>query len=181
MSESRIAKRYAKPLLELAEEQKTLDSVKKDMDMFASLCSENRSFLNMLKSPVIAHLKKAEILDKIFKGKVSDLTLSIFSIITRKNREDILPEVAQEFSKLYNDKMGIQTATITTATNLDKSLRGSFEKLVADISGKKALVTEKVDENLIGGFVVTMDDKQIDQSVRGALTELKLKFEKENS
>ena len=70
MSESRIAKRYATPLLKLADEQKSVDIVKSDMEQFLAVCKGNMAFLNMLKSPVIPHLKKGEILVKIFEGKV---------------------------------------------------------------------------------------------------------------
>ena len=82
MSVSRIAIRYAKPLLDLAVEKKVLDKVKADMENFIEICKENRQFTSMLRSPIIAHLKKAEVLNKIFKGKVNDLTLSALTIIT---------------------------------------------------------------------------------------------------
>ena len=66
MSESRIAKRYATPLLELADKKKSVDIVKSDMEQFLTVCQGNPAFLNKLNSPVIPHLKKGEILVKIF-------------------------------------------------------------------------------------------------------------------
>jgi F-type H+-transporting ATPase subunit delta len=69
MSDSRIAVRYAKPLLSLAQEQGKLDIVKDDMEAFLKICDADRNFVLMLKSPVIPHTKKAKILDLIFKGK----------------------------------------------------------------------------------------------------------------
>ena len=65
MSITRIAVRYAKPLLELAEERKSLEAVRADMLGFAELCKTNRDFALMLKSPIIPHLKKAQILKAI--------------------------------------------------------------------------------------------------------------------
>ena len=70
MSDSRVAKRYAKPLLQLADERGKLDAVKQDLEMFVSLCEESRDLSNMLKSPIIPHLKKLSILEAVFKGKV---------------------------------------------------------------------------------------------------------------
>ena len=75
MSVSRIARRYALPLLDLAQENNSLDQVKKDMDSFLNICESEKGFVNMLKSPIIAHLKKSELLKKIFEGKVNDLTI----------------------------------------------------------------------------------------------------------
>jgi len=54
------------------------------------------------------------------------------------------------------------------------------EELVKGISGKKPLLTTQVEENIIGGYILTMDDRQIDQSVKGALNKLKLKFDQES-
>jgi F-type H+-transporting ATPase subunit delta len=157
-----------------------LKEVKADMDNFVSLCKGQRDFVNLLRSPIIPHLKKAEILNKIFKGKVNDLSLAIFDLITRKNRENILPEMTEEFIRLYNEKMGFQEATVTTTFSLDAQTRGMFEKLVTDLSGKKPLLDEKVDSSILGGFVLTLEDRQIDDSVSGAIRDLKIKFKTSN-
>lgn len=178
MSVHRIAHRYAKPLLELAEEHKVLKAVHTDMADFAKLCADNREFLLMLKSPVIPHLKKGEILHKIFDGKVNKLTLAIFDIITRKNREIYLAEIADEFVLLYKQKMGMLDCTVTTTFPLDSKLRSSFQKMVKDVTGKEAILTEEVDKDILGGYVLRMGDRQLDASVSAALKEIKLKFNK---
>jgi F-type H+-transporting ATPase subunit delta len=179
MSVSRIAKRYAKPILELAEEKKQLDQVKDDMQQFADLCEANKDLVNLLKSPIIAHLKKAEILRVMFKGKMNDLTLTAFDIITRKNRESVLPDIAREFLTMYNNKMGYQKASVTTTFPLDAKLRKTFTDVVKDVTGKTPVLEESVDASLIGGYTLKLGDRQIDESVSGKLKELRLKFEKE--
>lgn len=176
MSISRIAKRYAKPLLELAEEKKQLEKVKSDMEQLVSLCETNRDLLNLLKSPIITHYKKAEILKKLFEGKFNDITLSAINIITRKNREAVLPEIAQEFVLMYNHKKGYQEASVTTTFPLDDKLRKAFTTVVKDITGKDPVLTEIVDPKLIGGYTLKLGDRQIDESVSGKLKELKIKF-----
>ena len=178
MSNLRIAHRYAKPLMELAEEKKVRDKVNDDMIGFVNLCEESREFLLMLRSPIIPHLKKAEILNKIFKGKSNKLTLSAFDIIARKNRENLLPEIAAEFVTQYKVKMGLQDAVVTTTFPIDAKMRKSFEGIVNDLTGSKAVLTEEVNPDIIGGFVLRMGDKQLDQSVSSDLKEIKLKFNK---
>ncbi len=179
MSASRIAKRYARPLLDLAEEQKLLDEVRQDMETFVTICRENKGFVAMLKSPIIVHLKKADILNKIFEGKINELTLMVFSLITRKNREDVLPQVAEEFLKLYNIKKGYQEATITTTFTIDDAIRDSVKEIVKEISGKTPLLVEKVDPEIVGGYILMMGDRQIDESLSGKLKELELKFKQQ--
>lgn len=179
MSVTRIAARYAKPLLELAQEKNVLEQVKDDLTNFTELCKSNRDFMLMLKSPIIPHIKKAAILKAIFGKKVNEITARFFELVTKKNRESLLPEIAREFVVLYNIKMGLQVATVTTTVALDKEMRKSFEKLVTDISGRKPILKEKINPDLVGGYVLQLGDKQIDESISGQLKDLRLKFQKE--
>ena len=176
MSEYRIASRYAKSLLDLADEKGVLEDVNKDMLMFSELASENRDLVLMLKSPVVSHDKKLAVLNKVFDGKVNELTLAIFQILTKKHREAYLPAIATEFHHQYNVRKGIEEATVTTTFKLDAKLRKEFEGIVAKISGKKVELTEKIDEKIIGGFVLKIGDRQIDDSLSSKLSALKLKF-----
>ena len=176
MSDVRIAARYAKPLLELAEEKKVLDEVKSDMDSFLSICKESRDFSLMLKSPIIPHFKKADILKKTFIEKYNDLTIQAFDLITKKNRESALESIASEFVHLYNEKKGIAEVEVTTSFKTDAGMKQAFEKLAKNITGKEPALTEEVDPEILGGFILKLGDKQIDESVRGRLNDLKLKF-----
>ncbi|WP_436514837.1 ATP synthase F1 subunit delta [Ekhidna sp. To15] len=178
MSVGRIAVRYATPIIELAEEKKILDAVKADMESFKAVCEENRDFSLMLKSPIISHLKKADILKKVFSGKVNELTLQAFEIITKKSRESMLEDIAKEFLHLYNVKKGLAEVSVTTSIELDAEMKKAFEKLAKDITGKEPLLTGKVDPDIVGGYILKVGDRQIDDSVRGQLKELKLKFSK---
>ena len=177
MSISRIASRYAKPILELAEEKNVLNNVKEDMSVFKNLCKENRDFALMLKSPIIPHLKKADMLNKMFKGKMNDLTLQAFDLITRKRRESLLENITEEFLQLYNIRKGLQEVSITSSLKLDASQRTAFHKWAKNATGKEPILEEKVDPTIIGGYVLKIGDKQIDQSVSGQLKNIKLKLQ----
>jgi F-type H+-transporting ATPase subunit delta len=177
VADSRVAWRYVKSLLQLAVEQKALEEVHNDMILFDKVCEENRAFTLMLKNPVIKHDKKEEILKRVFKGKVHKLTFAIFEIITRKNREPLLPAIARQFHTAYNDYMGIGKATITTAVPVDKKLRIEIEAIVKRISGAtKVELEEKIDSDMIGGFVLNVGDRQVDASIRNKLKALKVQF-----
>lgn len=180
MSIARISSRYAKPLLELAEQAKAVDAVWQDMTGFNKVCSENKDFVLMLKSPIINNFKKAAILKAVFGKNINKITASFFEIVTSKNRAAYLPDIAKEFVTQYNVKMGFQEATVTTTLPLDDHMRKAFEKLVTDISGKKPMLKEKINPELIGGYTIQLGDQKIDDSVHGHLNELKLKFQKES-
>ena len=177
MADLRVASRYVKSLLGLAVEQGVLEEVHKDMLSFVTICKESRAFTMMLKSPVIRHERKRDILEKIFTGKVNKLTLAIMDILTRKNREPLLLPIAKEFHNAYNEYKGISKAFITTTIPMDKQLRAEIEKIVKKLSDKKLVeIDEKVDKALIGGFILNIGDRQIDASIRSKLEKLKLGF-----
>ena len=178
MSGYRIASRYAKSLLELAVEKGQLEEVNKDMAMLSDLTKENRDFTLMLKSPIVTHDKKLSILNEVFRGKVNDLSLSIFAILTKKHREGYLPQIAKEFHHMYNVYNGIEEATVITTLPLDDKTKAKFEKVVKSISNKEIELIEVVDESLIGGFILKIGDRQIDDSVSSRLKALRVNFAK---
>jgi F-type H+-transporting ATPase subunit delta len=177
MAESRVASRYVKSLLGLAIDQKAVDQVHNDMQMFTKVVESNRDFKLMLANPIIKHDKKRDILEKVFKGKVHNLTMSIFDILTRKNREALLAEIAREFHNAYNAHKGISKAVVTTAVPLDQGMRTNFENIVKRYSDKKQVeLIEKVDKNMIGGFILNIGDRQVDASIQNKIKALKLEF-----
>jgi len=166
-----------KSLLGLAVEQKALEQVSQDMKLIATTCAKSKDLVLMLKSPIIRHDLKRTILNKIFKGKVHHLTLAVIDILTRKNRESLVPAIASQFHAAYNEFMGIGSATITTTIAMDKELRSEIEKMVKKLSASdKIELEEKVNPDLIGGFVLNVGDRQIDASVKNKLKLLKVKF-----
>ncbi len=181
MSNTRLAARYATPILELADQKGVLEEVKNDMLLFIQLCKSNKDLVLMLKSPIIASLKKAGIIQKLFKGKLNELTLQAFNVVTRKGREAYLPEIAKVFLEKYNQLKGIQEVTLVTAVPLSEDLRKEFDQLVKKLSNKESLIHEKVDPELIGGYVLKLGDQQLDESISGQLKDISLKFKNETT
>lgn len=177
MAESRVASRYVKSLLGLAVEQGVLEQVNADMQLFDKICHSNFDFVMMLRSPIIKHSKKNEILEKIFKNKVHKLSFAIIDILTEKNREPLLPAIAKEFHTAYNAYKGITKASVTTTIAVDAQLRGELESIVKKLSGSEKIeLQEKIDPELIGGFILNVGDKQIDASIKSKLKTLKVSF-----
>jgi F-type H+-transporting ATPase subunit delta len=177
MADSRVASRYVKSLLSLAVEQGVVEAVHNDMQFFDKVCHSNRDFVLMLKSPIIRHEKKKEILNKLFSGRVHALTMSIIDILTKKNREPLLPAIATEFHNAYNVYKGIGKASIISTVPVDDALRAELVAIVKKLSNMKQVeLEEKVDKDLIGGFILNVGDRQIDASIKNKLKVLKNKF-----
>lgn len=178
MSETRVAFRYAKSLLELATEQGKLEEVHGDMQLFAKTCSENRNLTLALKNPIIKHDKKLAILQGLFSDKVNPLTAKIFEILTRKNREGFLPAIAEQFHNLYNSHKAIKGAVLTTPIAVTPSLVDAFKAEIKKQIGQEVELLTKVDPSIIGGYKLTIGDRQIDESLSSRLNTLKLQFSK---
>ena len=178
MSNYRIAARYAKSLLELAIDTNKLEIVYGDMRMLYGLCQESRPFNNFIKNPIINNYKKLGIFKNLFEKRIDELSYKFIDIITRKGREDILPEIGEQFIKEYRIYKKIELLSITTPVELDEDLKKEFIELSKQLIGKnkKVELKEKVDEELLGGFVLRIGDKQIDDSVSSKLRELKKKL-----
>jgi F-type H+-transporting ATPase subunit delta len=175
MSNYRIAQRYARSLMELSIEKDQLEEVKRDMEMVYSLCTKLRSFNLFLKNPIIHSYQKLSILKKIFEGKIEEISYKFIDIITRKSRENILLEIAGEFLVQYRFYRKVEIVEVTTPIKLDKAMKTEFENLAKKYIGKdwKVQLVERTDEELIGGYIMKIGDRQIDDSVSSKLREVK--------
>ena len=75
-----------------------LEEVHADMKSFDKVLVQNRPLVNVLRSPIIKHYKKRNVLEALFRGRFNDLTVSFFRIITEKNREEIITANCQRIS-----------------------------------------------------------------------------------
>jgi len=168
----KVASRYAQSLIELADENKVTDAVLNDMELLLTTTNGNKDFHVFLNSPLIKADKKNNVFDKLF-GDFQEITKRFIHLLTKNNREMILPIIAEEFITRLNTIRGIVPLTITSAVKLDETVKATIlERLNKHIEGSIEL-TEKVDESLIGGFVVRMGDTRIDASIAHQLNEMK--------
>jgi F-type H+-transporting ATPase subunit delta len=172
MKSTKAASRYATALLELAIDNKNIDSVTGDMNYLLSANSETRDFQLLLKSPIIHADKKIQIFHAIFE-QFEKVSIEFIELVTRNHREGLLVQIADAFIAKVKEYKGIVPITLISATKLGESAKNVIlEKVQATIKGQLE-VTEKIDPALIGGFVVRIGDKQIDASVANQLVNLK--------
>lgn len=181
MSEFRVATRYAKSLIDLSEEQNLLEEIKNDMALFVKTLKANALLAAVLRNPIISPLKKVNILADVFSGKVQPITLDFFKVMVNKMRSEVLFETAKEFVEQYNFKKHIVKASIVSAVPLSESNRKEAMEIVKKARGGEIVLEEKVDPDLIGGFVLTIGDKQFDTSISNTLSKLKEEFSQKSA
>ncbi|MFI5218126.1 MAG: ATP synthase F1 subunit delta [Bacteroidia bacterium] len=175
----KVASRYAKSIIDLAVEQNSLENVFADMKLINDSCKASRELLLVLQNPIIKSDKKLSILKSLFGDKVSEITMQFMSIITNKRREMYLPEIASSFVSQYKKIKEIKTAEIITAAPLDESLRNNVLEVIKNYTHSEVELHEKVNADIIGGYILTVEDKQDDTSIKTKINKLKRTF-KEN-
>lgn len=173
MNESKISVRYAKALFSAAVERNLPEAVKKDVDLLLELLQGETRLKELLASPVVKSKEKTVFIDKIFQGHVTKLTLDFLHLLLKNNREHFLLEMCLNYQSLYSRYTGIKSAELTTAVELDAVQLVRFNELIQAHFGGKAEVLTKVDESLLGGFILKVDDHQLDASVNTQLKKLR--------
>jgi len=177
MPNPRLATRYAKSLLDLAIENGELETVYSDMSWLKSVCRSNRDFVNLLKSPVIAGDKKISILKAVAGTRLGKLSGAFITLLIKKGREAFLPEIASAFVTQYKVHKNIHIVKLTTATPLSAGTKDAIVKQVKQTGGYENIeLEEKVNEDIIGGFVLQIGDKLIDASIAYDLKEISKQF-----
>ncbi|MBN2173154.1 MAG: ATP synthase F1 subunit delta [Bacteroidales bacterium] len=177
MKEIKVATRYAKALFDLALEKNILEQVFKDAGLIYDICESNRDFILFLRSPVIKENKKVTVLKNVFEKSIHELTLRFLLIITKNRREAIIQDIAEMFLELFREYKNIIKATVTTAVPIDKEIRDRMVKIMEEQTKASIELKEKVDESIIGGFIMHFDDKQYDASILRQIQNLEKEFD----
>lgn len=176
MKESRLTKRYAKALFDFAVEQAQQDTINADMKMLSGVCHTNRDFQLLLISPIIKADKKQNIINSLFENKINKISLMYLRIIIRKRRESHIKGIAERYQYLYNEYKCIKTAVLKTSISIDESMKIKAKEIIKKYTNCEALLIEEVKKELIGGFVLTIDDKQYDASIKNKIQKLNKEF-----
>lgn len=177
MASTKSAIRYAKALMDLGLAQGKIERLEKDLSRFEQVMQTSNDFRIFLNSPVIRDDKKIAIYHQILSN-FDELTMAFFSLVTKNGREQLLPEIARQFHRLLEKHRDIVSGTITTSSALDVETKQTIiRKVSASFKGNLSL-KEEVDPTLIGGFIIRIDDKQIDASVASKLKQLKQELTK---
>ena len=171
MNDSKISVRYAHALFESALEKKILEKVYRDMIYITEICTLPE-FKEMLKSPIIVPSKKSSIIHKTIGKNLEELTFSLVDLVVMNGRESFLSAIAREFIRKTKEHNGITESVLTTAVRVDEKLLNRISGLITDIFKTKVEMKEIVDKDIIGGFILKIEDNYIDASVRYKLRKI---------
>jgi F-type H+-transporting ATPase subunit delta len=172
MATARVAARYAKALLSLAQERKEMDVVGRDLDLLSALFRDSRDLVLLLQSPIIKSDKKQAVLDAVLQDHLGELVSSYLRILVNKGREGLVVDMVAEGQSQLRALRNIQSVSVTTAFPLTDSLRDQIMAQVAKVHKGDVDLTETVDPEILGGYMLKMGDQMIDASVKRHLRTL---------
>jgi F-type H+-transporting ATPase subunit delta len=171
MNSSRISVRYAKAIFNSAIEKKILNEVYQDMIFITELC-KLPEMKELLSSPIIVPTKKKNILHKVTENNIQKISLSLLDLVVKNGRENYLLAIAREFIRKTKEYNGITESVLTTAVKVNEKIKKQVIDLIAGIFKTKVELKEMVDKDIIGGFILRVEDNYIDASIRNKLRKI---------
>ena len=181
MSNYNISTRYANALLNLAEENNNLEQISLDVELVSKTFEQSKDLRAVLRNPIISEIKKVSILKEIFEGKIGSDSENFFQFVVSKNRAEILSDILLRFNDLYNLKKGRVEATVTSSIELSEDQKKEFIESLEKYTSKEVIGKFQLDESIIGGFVIKIDDTVVDSSIKNQLKNLRKKFFEQSS
>ena len=173
---SGLSGRYAKAIYELAEEKKILTKIVDDFVSLKKLLEESDSLSNLIKSPAVSKSDKQNSILKILnKAKAQKLTIKFFGTLANNGRLTLIKEVIDDFLSEVSRINDEVNAEVTSSFKLDQDQEKKVVAAISEATGyKKIILSANVDQSLIGGLIVKIGSKMIDNSLKTKLNRLEI-------
>lgn len=173
MNTGPISTRYATALLDYAIEKGQQEEVYECMKFLASVFLEVRELKNALQDPSLPKQEKRKIIHTATGGQIPSAFEEMVDLILKNEREEHLQSITQRFIDIYRVRFRLQAGKLVTAVPVDELTRSKLVQRIQQITGEELDIESVVDPNLIGGFILKLDDFRWDASVSGELQRIK--------
>lgn len=175
---SKIAERYATALIETGEQSKTLESIEKDLESLITMVESSEDLTSLIKSPLYNGAQQTGAIQAIAqKAGFNKLTSNFLGVLAQNRRLNILKDVISAFRAQLSHRRGEVLAKVTTAFPLTPEQERYLQDSLKKSLGFKVTLQVTVDPSILGGMIVTVGSKMVDDSVRRKLERLKLKMQ----
>jgi len=177
MRDRSLARRYAQALFMSSRQKNMLDQVEKELGLVVDTIDQSEELQQLIERQLIPPWDKIAIFERLFKGRVSDMTMSFLKLVFKKRRERYLKDMLGEFRDFADSARGVVEVEVKTAMEMTPEQEGQIRKRLAAITGKDVRLEKKVDRGLIGGIVIKIGDRVYDGSAVNQLQALKKHLE----
>jgi F-type H+-transporting ATPase subunit delta len=160
-----IAAVYAAAMLGLAERRGDADALRAELDELARLARAAPALGAFFANPLIDADRRAESLERMLRGKASDLLVDALQVINRKGRIGLLSAIAAAYAARHDVLRGVIEVRVASAVPLDGGQRERLRAAVRAKTGCEPRLVESVDAELLGGLVIRLGDRKADASI----------------
>ena len=172
MNDGKISIRYAKALLFSAKEAKVEDKVYSEMITLESAFAQIQLLKQAMTNPTLTKEEKIKLINSIFNNKASKLTQGFITLVVENSREDYFYRIALSYQELYRKEKNIVVTHLTTAIELNESLKKKIISSVEEQEKSKVELREEINPDIIGGYILDIDGKRLDASIIRQLSKL---------
>jgi len=174
--DSRVVKRYAGAIFELAQKHGDLDQTSAGLRTVRDAFKNSPQLMVALLHPRVSPAKKEGILRRLFGSQFKSEVLHLLLLMVRKDRTAQIPYIAAEFDRLLQLHRKQADGEVISAVPLNDTQTNLLVQQLHDITGFKVNLQKQVNPSLLGGLVVRVGDHMIDNSVANKLNLLKERF-----
>ena len=168
-----ISKTYGEALFETAMEGRREKEILEEIQAVSDVLRENPELDKLMNHPGISKQEKVQVIEKVFRGRVSDDLAGFLRVVVDKERYKELPAIFGYFTDRVKEVSGIGVAYVTTAAPLSDSQRENVKaRLLSTTSYQAMEMHYEADPALIGGMVIRIGDRVVDSSIRTRLSDL---------
>lgn len=168
-----VAVRYASALIEMASDSKALDTVEQDMADLKKMIESSADLSSVIRNPLISKQEKLAAIQAIAeKAKFQELTTKFLSVLAVNGRLQNVTMIMDAFKRQLRIHRGEVEIKVQTASALTAEQTKTLQKQFSDKIGMNVTLEVSVNKDIIGGMVVTIGSRMIDDSVRSKLERL---------
>jgi F-type H+-transporting ATPase subunit delta len=169
------AMRYATALIDIAEANKKIDVVEKDLNDLEAMISDSTDLQNLIRSPLISHGEKQKAVQSIAKAaKFDQITSNFLALLAQNSRLNVVGNIITAVRKEISSRRGEISAHVQSAFKLSKAQEKLLQESLAEAVGQAVSISVEVKQDLIGGMIVTVGSQMFDASVKRKLERLKI-------
>jgi F-type H+-transporting ATPase subunit delta len=166
---------YAQATIELAGDEQQ-QAVGEELEQIRQVVRENPAFEQFLRDPSIAQSQRRELIQKVFGGRLSPLVMNLLGVMGSHGRLGLLTGVVDSYRRLLDQKLGRVNVDLTVASELDEPSLAEVQQRVSQALSRQAVIRQHVNDSIIGGLVLRVEDRLIDASVKSQLLAMRRKL-----
>jgi len=173
-----MAGRYAQALYQLALEQGSTDQVAADLKSFAAMIAESADLARLVRSPVFSSKEQVKALDALFaRAGITGVAANFIKLVATKRRLFAIGDMTANYARLHDAARGVTRADVTVAEPLAAAHLEALKSALLQVSGGKSVdVAVKVDPEIVGGIVVKLGSRMVDDSLKTKLNSIRTRM-----